>query len=75
MPPRPSAEPACGAEQLGAYIGKQATEDVIAAIRKWRNGHPVRVLKPGSIVTMDYRLDRLIIDLDANGVIKGFRCT
>ncbi|MCJ2187373.1 I78 family peptidase inhibitor [Novosphingobium beihaiensis] len=75
MPPLPGVEPDCGAEKLGAYVGQRATDAVMAAIREWRAGHPVRVLRPGSVVTMDYRPDRLNVDLDANGVIKGFRCT
>lgn len=77
LPPAPPAtmEPNCGADQLGAYIGSKATDDVIAAIRTWRGEHPIRVLKPDSMVTMDYRPDRLNIDVDGNGTIKGFRCT
>ncbi|MCJ2177578.1 I78 family peptidase inhibitor [Novosphingobium album (ex Hu et al. 2023)] len=75
MPPRPSLEPGCGAEELSAYIGTKATDEAVAAIRAWRGDHPVRVLTPGTIVTMDYRPDRLNINVDADGVIKGFRCT
>lgn len=68
-------EPSCGADQLGGYIGRKASDDVIAAITAWRGDKPVRVLHPDSMVTMDYRPDRLNIDLDANGIIKGLRCT
>lgn len=76
LPPPPAAsEPGCGADQLAGYVGSPATDDVIAKIREWRGEHPIRVLKPGSMATMDYRPDRLNIDVDADGKIKGFRCT
>ncbi|AXB76442.1 I78 family peptidase inhibitor [Novosphingobium sp. P6W] len=74
-PPAAAMEPSCGADQLGGYIGRKASDDVIAAITAWRGDKPVRVLHPDSMVTMDYRPDRLNIDLDANGIIKGLRCT
>lgn len=76
LPPPPTADgPSCGADQLGSYVGSKATESVIAAIRAWRGENPIRVLKPDSMATMDYRPDRLNIDVDADGTIKGFRCT
>jgi hypothetical protein len=70
-----TTEPSCGADLLGDYVGRRATDDVIAAIRAWRGDHAIRVLKPDSMATMDYRPDRLNIDVDADGIIKGFRCT
>ena len=78
-PPRPAPPPPpvnadCGAGQLGAYIGREATGDVIAAIRAWRGDNPVRVLKPGSVMTMDYRAGRLNLFLDEQGRIKAFKC-
>lgn len=76
LPAPPTAEgPGCGADQLGSYIGRKATDDVVAAIQAWRGQSPVRVLKPGSIMTMDYRPDRLNIEVDAQGTITRFRCT
>ncbi|WP_084384721.1 I78 family peptidase inhibitor [Novosphingobium naphthalenivorans] len=73
-PPPPPMDTDCGAGQLGAYIGHQATDEVIAAIRAWRGDNPVRVLKPGSAMTMDYRPGRLNVFLDEQGRIKEFQC-
>ncbi|MYL98037.1 hypothetical protein GR702_09660 [Novosphingobium sp. FGD1] len=75
LPAPPMEEPACGADQLGSYLGRKATDEVIAAIQAWRGKSPVRVLKPGSVMTMDYRPDRLNIEVDAQGTITRFRCT
>lgn len=72
--PPPPAEADCGAGQLGAYIGQPASEQVLALIRQWRGDKPIRVLRPGSAMTMDYRPERLNIFLDENDRIKEFKC-
>lgn len=74
-PPPPSMEPNCGADQLGAYVGQPASDEVIAAITQWRGDKPMRVLRPGQPVTMDYRPDRLNVQIGEDGKIKGFNCT
>ncbi|MFK4871109.1 I78 family peptidase inhibitor [Novosphingobium sp. ZW T3_23] len=74
-PPPPSMEPSCGAEQLASYVGQPASDEVIARITAWRGDKPMRVIKPGMAVTMDYRPDRLNVQVDDNGKIKGFNCT
>ena len=74
-PPAQNATPPTAADQLGGYIGRKASDDVIAAITASRGDKPVRVLQPDSMVTMDYRPDRLNIDVDAKGIITGLRCT
>lgn len=72
--PPPPAEADCGAGQLGAYVGQPASEQVLALIRQWRGDNPIRVLKQGSVMTMDYRPERLNIFLDENDRIKEFKC-
>lgn len=74
LPPSPTETADCGAGQLGAYIGQPASEEVLARIRQWRGDNPIRVLKPGSVMTMDYRPGRLNIFLDANDRIREFKC-
>jgi len=75
MPPAPDLKPICGADMLGSYVGQPASDSTIAAIREWRGDNPVRVIRPGTVVTMDYRPQRLNIDVDESGTITGFRCT
>lgn len=74
-PPAADLEPSCGADKLVSYVGHNATEATIAAIRKASGAQAIRVLKPDTAVTMDYRPDRLNIDVDENGIIKAFGCT
>ena len=64
------AEDACGALTHQALIGKPITEPGVPA-----EGPSVRYIRPNTQVTMDFRADRLNIDIDASDKITGFRCT
>lgn len=72
--PPPPMNSDCGAGQLGAYVGQPASDAALSAIRQWRGDNPVRVLKPGSAMTMDYRPGRLNVFLDDQGRIEKFSC-
>ena len=68
-PANPTAD-ACGAAQYASLVGKPITEPGVPA-----ESADVRYIRPNTQVTMDFRADRLNIDIDANDVITGFRCT
>jgi hypothetical protein len=68
-PVEPPAD-ACGAAQYVGLIGKPITEPGVPA-----ESPDVRYLRPDTQMTMDYRADRLNVDIDAEGLITGFRCT
>jgi hypothetical protein len=76
MPQPPAPDPAapgadaCGAAQYAAFVGKAITEPGVPP-----EGPNVRYIRPGAQVTMDFRADRLNVDIDAADVITGFRCT
>lgn len=61
---------ACGAAQYADLVGKPITSEGVPP-----EGPGVRYIRPGTQVTMDFRPDRLNIDIDANDIITGFRCT
>jgi hypothetical protein len=61
---------ACGAAQYASLVGQPITAAGVPA-----EGPDVRYIRPNTQVTMDFRADRLNIDIDANDVITGFRCT
>ncbi len=63
-------EDACGTQQYVALIGKPITEPGVPA-----EGSNVRYIRPNTQVTMDFRADRLNIDIDGSETITGFRCT
>ena len=75
IPAAPASESDCGASQLGDYVGIAATDDVIARLHEWHGGKPMRVVRPGMAVTMDYSPDRLNVMLDDAGIILRFTCS
>ena len=77
-PPPPAALPpaptACGAEKLGKFVGKARADAISAEVARISGAKGIRWISPGMAVTMDYREDRLNVDLDESGVITRFRC-
>lgn len=71
LPPAPTA---CGAEKLGGFVGRTRTDAISAEVARISGAKGIRWISPGTAVTMDYRQDRLNVDLDEKGVITGVRC-
>ena len=59
----------CGAADLQDLVGKPG-----AVLDGMRFSQDLRVLQPGTAVTMDYSADRLNIRLDARDVIVEVSC-
>lgn len=71
--PPPSAD-ACGAAGLAAYVGKADSPALQKQISAESKAKAIRMLTPGMAVTMDYRADRLNVNIDANGRYTSFAC-
>lgn len=74
---QPSSEPSandCGAHKLKSYLNQLPTTDVIDGIRAAAGHERIRTIKPGDAVTMDFRPDRLNIEIGEDGRIKLLRC-
>lgn len=56
------------------YIGKLASSALATRARDAAGAASVRWLRPGQVVTMEYRADRLSITLDAVNKVVGIRC-
>jgi hypothetical protein len=67
--PTPPADDSCGAAQYAALVGQPFSGATLPP-----EGSAVRYIHPDTQVTMDFRAERLNVDIDANGVITGFRC-
>jgi hypothetical protein len=61
-----TAQDTCGASGYAAMVGTQI------AAATFPEG--VRTIAPDTVVTQDFRADRLNVLVDANGVITGFQC-
>ena len=74
-PPAPeTAAPGCDAARARHLIGRAQSEETAAEALRLTGARALRWLPPGTMVTMDYRPDRLNIDLDGSGKIINLRC-
>ncbi|MBZ8117714.1 hypothetical protein KUD11_03525 [Roseovarius sp. LXJ103] len=69
QPEETAVEDTCGAEGYAALIGTAASDHDFTDPDR-----PHRIILPNSAVTMDYRADRLNVDLDEAGQITRFWC-
>ena len=65
---------ACSTNNLGGLVGQPATQRLGTEALRLSNSRTIRWIRPGDAVTMDYRLDRLNILLDASNVVTSFNC-
>jgi hypothetical protein len=64
----------CSAEAAGSLVGKPYSAGAIEQARVASGSKAVRVIRPGMAVTMDYRIDRLNVDLDEKDVVTRVHC-
>lgn len=70
----PVAATPCDTETLQGLIGQAGDEAVYDRATRDAGARHYRALGPQDAATMDFREDRLNIDLDDSGRITGFRC-
>lgn len=63
-----TAQDTCGASNYAAMIGSNLAAVTFPA----ESG--IRIIQPGSMVTEDFRPDRLNVNVDANGIITSLEC-
>ncbi len=77
MPP-PGAAPLpggmCNADAASWAVGRAPTPDVVERARGDSHSASVRVIRPGDVVTMDFRGDRLNITVNDRDAIIGLKC-
>lgn len=64
----------CNADRVQTLVGRDATAQTIKQAQERATARTVRVIKPGMAVTMDYRTDRLNVELDGANKITALRC-
>ncbi|MDQ3617551.1 MAG: I78 family peptidase inhibitor [Pseudomonadota bacterium] len=77
MPPPPLGQPVtgvCNADNARWAIGQGVTDEIVNRVLRDTNSRDARVIEPGMMVTMDFRGDRVNIDLNERGAITGVRC-
>ena len=65
----------CDADAAQSYIGQDASEATVAEAKAAAGATgAVRVIKPGQPVTMDFRADRLNVEVDDGNAIVRITC-
>ena len=64
----------CRSGELGELVGREAAEALGAEALRRSGARSLRWIRPGDVVTMDYREDRLNIHLDARGRVERLAC-
>lgn len=70
----PSVAGSCDATRITPLVGKPVTAPNIEEAKRLTGAKTVRTIRPGDIVTMDYREDRLNLRLDGKDMIEGASC-
>lgn len=70
----PAAPGLCSAEHATALVGKTYSPAMDAEVKRLTGATTIRALPPGAAATMDFREDRVNLDLDAEGRIVAVRC-
>lgn len=65
---------ACRADKVQSLLGQPLTPTLTKQAQERATARTVRVIRPGQAVTMDYRTDRLNIELDSTDRITALRC-
>lgn len=74
-PATPEPPMTCQADKGQWAIGQIADEALVAKVQADTAAERVRVIKPGMAVTMDYREDRLNLEVDADNRVRAVRCS
>lgn len=64
----------CNVEAARWAIGQGVNDDIVNRILRDTSSRDARVLRPGQPATMDFREDRINVDVNDRGAITGLRC-
>jgi hypothetical protein len=64
----------CNAAAAQGLVGQPASSALGAEALRLTGGSTIRWIQPGQAVTMDYRFDRVNIELDSQNRVTGITC-
>lgn len=64
----------CRNDALAQFAGQQASQELGARMLAASGARDIRWVPKGGVVTMDFRGDRLTVQLDANNRVEAARC-
>ena len=74
VPPHGSTAGKCDASKAASLVGKTRSDALGAEAMRLSGAASLRWIRPGDMVTMDYREDRLNIELDERSRVARLRC-
>lgn len=72
--PPPAADDKCNSAQAAQFVGQHFDDALLARVKAAVGHDTIRVIRPNQPVTMDFREERLNLDLDANDVVTRVHC-
>ena len=69
-----TSAPACREAPASFALGETYTERLGRQARRAAGARVVRKIEPGRAYTMDFRADRLNLDVDRRGIVQAVRC-
>jgi 23S rRNA G2445 N2-methylase RlmL len=64
----------CKNEALSRFVGREATPALVTEMRQASGAKTVRLVRPGMMITMDFRNDRLTVWVDAGNRVTRANC-
>jgi hypothetical protein len=64
----------CDSAPVQDLVGRQASQELAEDAIRRSGARRMRWISPGQMVTMEFRADRLNIDLDERNRVKALRC-
>ncbi|WP_194790422.1 I78 family peptidase inhibitor [Pseudomonas sp. UFMG81] len=64
----------CEASGADFTIGKPGTPELLEQARKASGSQMARILKPHDVITLEYRSERLNLNVDEKGVVTRVNC-
>jgi len=65
----------CNDSNIQQFVGRQATAELGAEMQRVSGAAIVRWVPHGTMITMEYRSDRLTVYLDANNRVERISCS
>ena len=72
--PLPGPPRACRAENAQRFVGVVFRPPVARRAQQAARARTLRVIRPGQAVTMDFRADRLNVEVDERSIVRAVRC-
>ena len=72
--PTPGPQPSCRADAARFAVGQPYTDRLATRARRMAGASTARKIEPGRVYTMEFRADRLNLEIGPRGRVRAVRC-